>query len=115
MRDTNPAEALRGSGQTMASISSDEEHKAFMFLGTDLSKIPCFRNSYLYGILGGFTTGIGYFMCTSRTLRSTHVGFGSFVAISSVYWVLCRYNYNKTEETLNELKGIIRDKKSGVE
>lgn len=57
-----------------------------MFLGKDVSKIPCFRNSYLYGILGGFGMGLGHFMCTSRVLRSTHFGFGSFVVISSAYW-----------------------------
>lgn len=57
-----------------------------MFLGKDIKKIPCFRNSYLYGIIGGFTMGLGYFMFTSRTLRATHFGFGSFVVISSGYW-----------------------------
>uniref|UniRef100_A0A2S2PPU0 Cytochrome c oxidase assembly protein COX20, mitochondrial n=1 Tax=Schizaphis graminum TaxID=13262 RepID=A0A2S2PPU0_SCHGA len=99
----------------MASISSDEDHKPLMFLGKDVSRIPCFRNSFLYGIVGGFTMGIGYFLCTSRTLRSTHFGFGSFVTISSVYWCLCRYNYDNTEEKLNELKGIIKAKKSGAD
>lgn len=57
-----------------------------MFLGKDVKKIPCFRNSYLYGIIGGLSMGIGSFMFTSRTLKSTHIGFGSFVVISSAYW-----------------------------
>lgn len=58
----------------------------YMFFGKDVSKIPCFRNSFLYGIIGGFAMGISFFMCTSRTLKSTHFGFGSFVVISSTYW-----------------------------
>lgn len=57
-----------------------------MVLGKDVSKIPCFRNSYLYGILGGFSMGVGHFMLTSKTLKSTHVGFGSFLVISTLYW-----------------------------
>jgi len=99
----------------MASISSDEDHKAFMFLGKDVSKIPCFRDSYLYGIIGGFTMGIGYFLFTSRTSRATHVGAGSFVLITTGFWAFCRYNYSVTEKQIESLKTIIRDKNSGIE
>lgn len=57
-----------------------------MFLGKDIKTIPCFRNSNMFGIIGGFGMGIGYFLCTSQTLRATHFGFGSFIVISCAYW-----------------------------
>ncbi|XP_050442892.1 cytochrome c oxidase assembly protein COX20, mitochondrial [Adelges cooleyi] len=96
----------------MASISSDDDHKAYMFLGKDVSKIPCFRNSYLYSIVGGFVAGLGHFMFTSRTQRSMHFGVGSFCVIASSYWTFCRYNYSQTEKTMDELKKVIQEKTS---
>ncbi|VVC37429.1 FAM36A,Cox20/FAM36A [Cinara cedri] len=98
----------------MASVSSDDEHKPVMLFGRDLSKIPCFRNSYLYGIIGGFAVGIGHFMFTSKVTKSTHIGFGSFIVLSSAYWSLCRYNHSYTEKQMNELKELISTKKSGI-
>lgn len=37
----------------------DEERKHLYILGRDVSEIPCFRNSFLYGISGGFGMGLG--------------------------------------------------------
>ncbi|XP_050533571.1 cytochrome c oxidase assembly protein COX20, mitochondrial [Daktulosphaira vitifoliae] len=97
----------------MATVSNDDDHKPFMFLGKDVSKIPCFRNSYFYGILGGIASGLGCFMLTSKPKKAVNVGFGSFFVISTSYWILCRYNYSITEKRMNELKDVIIEKKSG--
>ena len=37
----------------------DEERKHLYVFGRDVSEIPCFRNSFLYGISGGFGLGLG--------------------------------------------------------
>lgn len=37
----------------------DEQRKHLFILGRDVSEIPCFRNSFLYGISGGFGMGLG--------------------------------------------------------
>lgn len=37
----------------------DEERKHFYLFGRDVSEIPCFRNSFLYGIGSGVGVGLG--------------------------------------------------------
>lgn len=37
----------------------DEERKHLNLFGRDVSEIPCFRNSFLYGIGGGVGMGLG--------------------------------------------------------
>lgn len=55
-----------------------------------MSEIPCFRNSYLYGLSGGIGIGLLTFMGTSRSMFSMHVGFSSFVVGTMSYWFWCR-------------------------
>jgi cytochrome c oxidase assembly protein subunit 20 len=37
----------------------DEERKHLNIFGRDVSEIPCFRDSFLWGIGGGVGTGLG--------------------------------------------------------
>lgn len=37
----------------------DEERKHLVIFGRDVSEIPCFRGSFLFGIGSGFGTGLG--------------------------------------------------------
>ena len=37
----------------------DEERRHLHIFGRDVSEIPCFRNSFLYGIGGGFGSALG--------------------------------------------------------
>jgi len=39
-----------------------------MIFGRDVSKIPCFKESFLYGLLGGIGCGLVTFMATSLVL-----------------------------------------------
>lgn len=59
--------------------------------GKDVSKIPCFRESFLNGILGGAVIGIGTFLKTSQPRRSCNNAMGSYVLITLFYWSYCRY------------------------
>ncbi|KAH8402577.1 hypothetical protein KR215_001717, partial [Drosophila sulfurigaster] len=64
--------------------------QSFFIFGRDVSQIPCFRNSFLYGISGGMGIGVLTFLGTSRPHLATHVGFGSFFCGTIVYWMACR-------------------------
>lgn len=54
---------------TMA-YAEDEPEEAprnkLMFFGSNLAEIPCFRNSYMYGIGSGVVAGVVYNLATSR-------------------------------------------------
>ncbi|CAD6993938.1 cytochrome c oxidase protein 20 homolog [Ceratitis capitata] len=76
--------------------------------GRDVSQIPCFRNSFLYGIGGGVALGIATFLGTSRTRLSTHVGFGTFFTGTFTYWIVCRYQWSKTRFEYQQLKEAMR-------
>lgn len=66
--------------------------QGFTLFGRDISQIPCFRNSFLYGIGGGIGIGLLTFLGTSRTTFSTHVGFGTFFCGTIAYWSWCRWD-----------------------
>lgn len=75
-----------------------------MLLGRDVSKIPCFRNTFLYGIGGGLGAGLIAFMLTSRPQLSSHVAVASFTVVSMCFWMQCRYTYSKTKFELAQVK-----------
>ncbi|XP_066943159.1 cytochrome c oxidase assembly protein COX20, mitochondrial [Macrobrachium rosenbergii] len=72
-----------------------EEVKSTSVFGRDLSKIPCFRNTFLYSISSGIGSGLAYFMLTSKTRQASHVGVGAYCVVTLGYWTYCRYNYSK--------------------
>nr|CAD7259825.1 unnamed protein product [Timema shepardi] len=69
------------------SEEEEETKRKLILFGRDVSEIPCFRNSYLYGISSGIGMGLTYFMFTSKVRMATHVGFGSFLGVTMVYWL----------------------------
>ncbi|KAK9753425.1 Cytochrome c oxidase assembly protein COX20 [Popillia japonica] len=85
-----------------------DEDKSIIIFGQDITKIPCFRNSFLYGISGGLGAGLFYFMLTSKPLMASHCGMASFTAITLVYWFQCRYNYSKTRFEMMRIQKLLR-------
>jgi len=77
--------------------SSEDSNRQLVVFGKDLGAIPCFRNSFLYGLSGGFGAGIMHFAFSSRVRNATRFGFWSYIGITSVYWVYCRYDYSVTK------------------
>lgn len=69
------------------SVSLLFQKKVTLF-GRDLSEIPCFRNSWLYGISGGIGVGLLYFLFTSKTRMASHVAVGSVCTITMSYWLV---------------------------
>nr|CAD7202231.1 unnamed protein product [Timema douglasi] len=54
------------------SEEEEETKRKLILFGRDVSEIPCFRNSYLYGISSGIGMGLTYFMFTSKVRMATH-------------------------------------------
>lgn len=86
----------------------DENRKHLYLFGRDVADIPCFRNSFLYGIGGGIGMGLGTFMFTSRPAFSTHVAYGTFFFTTLCYWLTCRYNYSSTKFKYSQMKSAMR-------
>ncbi|XP_063700286.1 cytochrome c oxidase assembly protein COX20, mitochondrial [Culicoides brevitarsis] len=92
-------------------ITDEEEDlpkRSLYIFGTDVSQIPCFRSSWLYGISGGIGIGLITFMRTSRGNFSWNVGVGSLCAITVAYWIPCRYLYSKSAIEYAKLQKGIR-------
>lgn len=80
-----------------------------MIFGKDVSKIPCFRNSFLYGILGGIGSGLVYFLFTSKVRVATNFGVASYAVITMSYWTQCRYKYSKTKFEMAQVQKLLRE------
>ena len=78
----------------MGGYAEDEEEperRGFMFFGTDVSKIPCFKHSFMYAIGSGMLTGVAYNLAFSRTPYK--LAFGVYTSVLFGYWFVCRYDY----------------------
>ncbi|XP_037955570.1 cytochrome c oxidase assembly protein COX20, mitochondrial [Teleopsis dalmanni] len=88
----------------------EEPKKELIIFGHDVAQMPCFRNSFLYGISGGIGVGLVTFLATSRTRFSTHVAFSGFVCGTLGYWFVCRYQWSKTRFEYQKLQTAMRNK-----
>ncbi|XP_055375625.1 cytochrome c oxidase assembly protein COX20, mitochondrial [Condylostylus longicornis] len=86
----------------------NDERKGLIIFGRDVQQIPCFRNSFLYGISGGIGVGILTFLGTSRAKLATHVGFSTFFCSTLIYWFTCRYNWSKQRFHYNKLQAAMK-------
>lgn len=94
------------SSTSRTDLEKEEEllRRELVVFGKDLGNVPCFRNSFLYGISGGFGTGIVTFALSSKIKTATKTGFYSYVGITLSYWIYCRYNYTMTKFKYTQLK-----------
>jgi len=88
-------------------IDDEASERKLVIFGKDLSAVPCWRNSWLYGISGGLGSGLVYFLFTSKIRAATNVGFTSIMAITGAYWCVCRYQYEKQARELEKLREYI--------
>lgn len=86
------------------SIDEGEAKPTLVFLGRDLLKIPCFRNTFLYSISSWVGVGLVTFLFTSRPQFSSHVGCGAFIAVSLGYYMQCRMNYENQKFQMSQIK-----------
>ncbi|XP_059046421.1 cytochrome c oxidase assembly protein COX20, mitochondrial [Achroia grisella] len=87
-----------------------EDKKGIVLFGRDLSQIPCFRESFLYGIATGAGVGLGAFIKTSKPMLAQHIGFGTFCMTTLVYWSFCRYQWSKQRFDAQLLQDALKDK-----
>lgn len=81
-----------------------------MIFGRDVSKIPCFRESFLNGIATGIGCGLAAFIKTSKPMLSQHIGVGMFSITTLVYWSYCRYQWSKQRFDAQLLQEALKDK-----
>lgn len=93
---------------TMPEEIDDTQKKSPIIFGRDITTIPCFRSSFLYGIGSGLAGGLTYFLFTSNTRWATHVGFTSFVIVTMSYWVHCRWQWSKQKFTHSQLQAVMK-------
>jgi len=74
----------------------ETQRRGWMFRGTDLSKVPCFRDSFMYSIGSGMVVGIAYNLLTSK--RPYNLAFGTYTVVLFGYWGVCRYNHRMNED-----------------
>ncbi|KAK7864434.1 hypothetical protein R5R35_000471 [Gryllus longicercus] len=86
------------------SAEEDKNEGSLIVAGRDLSRIPCFRKTFLTSISSGIGAGLLYFLFTSRVQMATHVGFGSFFTISLGYWFYCRYEWSKKKFAVDQIR-----------
>ncbi|KAF2886812.1 hypothetical protein ILUMI_19361 [Ignelater luminosus] len=90
-------------------MTGPSSEKGIVIFGRDITKIPCFRNSFLYGICGGITCGLARFMFTSRVKSATDFAVASFAVITMGYWFQCRYEYSKTKFEMDKMKYLLQN------
>lgn len=64
----------------------------FGFL-VELHRVPCFRESVLYGGGGGALLGALHWQRTRNGERATDVAVKASLLFASAYWLMCRRNY----------------------
>lgn len=87
--------------------AQEEKDKSIKIFGKSIREVPCFRDSFMTGILGGLGVGLLHFMFTSKPLKSSHVGMGSYVGITVCYWVYCRVNYARKQQEMERFKSLV--------
>ena len=93
----------------MGGYAEDEEEpqrRGFMFNGTDVSKVPCFKHSFMYGIGAGMGVGVIYNLALSR--NPYKIAFGTYAAVLFGYYGVCRYNYRIREAELKKMRHLMK-------
>lgn len=84
--------------------------QSVIIFGRDVSKIPCFRNSFLYGTLSGLGSGLVFFLFTSRVKASTDFSVATFAVVTMSYWFTCRYNYSKAKFEMMQAQEYLKQR-----
>lgn len=84
--------------------------QGLVIFGRDVSKIPCFRESFLYGTASGVGVGLAAFIKTSKPMLSQHIGFGTFTISTMIIWSYCRWQWSKQRFDAQLLQEALKDK-----
>ena len=89
--------------------AQEKKKSSVKLFGKSISDIPCFRESFLYGIVGGLGVGLTSFLFTSRVGRSVDYVVYSYGAITAVTWCYCRYEKSHRHLELQRFKREMRN------
>lgn len=87
----------------------EPKKRSINLFGRDLTKIPCFKQSFFNGIASGVGIGLLVFMFTSRVPLACHSMMGSFGAITISYFSYCRYNFGKEQFMISQMQGLMQE------
>ncbi|KAF7385782.1 hypothetical protein V1477_001616 [Vespula maculifrons] len=81
-------------------------HISMIFLTTE---IPCFRNSFLYGISSGIGGGLLAFLFTSRPKLAMHCAMTTYFNVTIAYWFYCRYTRDRDHFNAIRMQDIFQN------
>ncbi|KAK0180633.1 hypothetical protein PV327_002996 [Microctonus hyperodae] len=90
-----------------------DDSKSLIIFGRDVSKIPCFKYSWIYGITSGIGAGLLTFMFTSRPQLASHTMVGTICTVTLTYFGFCRYKSVKDAATTAQIKTLMQEAFSG--
>ncbi|KAL2731430.1 hypothetical protein V1478_004975 [Vespula squamosa] len=79
---------------------------SMIFLTTE---IPCFRNSFLYGISSGIGGGLLAFLFTSRPKLAMHCAMATYFNVTIGYWFYCRYTRDRDHFNAIRMQDIFQN------
>lgn len=88
-------------------MEEEDDRKSLIIFGRDVTKIPCFRKSFLFGITSGVVGGLATFMFTSKPTVSSHMSVATFVGATWTYWMYCRLTWSKEKLEAAKLQLLI--------
>ncbi|XP_046849553.1 cytochrome c oxidase assembly protein COX20, mitochondrial-like [Xenia sp. Carnegie-2017] len=68
----------------------------------DIQKIPCARESLIFGISTGLFIGSAVFVKTRIIRKSCDYAVGSFAVLSLASWELCSYQRYRNQQKIKE-------------
>ena len=71
-------------------MADKDESGLLATVKSQIAKSPCYRDSMISGITGGFFVGFGTFILTSVYKKAMNFGFGTFVVLSNLQFVACK-------------------------
>eukprot|EP01132_Coremiostelium_polycephalum_P002813 gene2813-3498_t len=80
-------------GQTQATLWE-------RFKSIDPSKVPCLKNSLLFGIGAGVGVTFISTIFSKKPIKAADLGVLTFVVVSGVSWPICNYNRNIQEQKI---------------
>eukprot|EP00088_Acartia_fossae_P059808 TRINITY_DN713_c0_g1_i1.p1 TRINITY_DN713_c0_g1~~TRINITY_DN713_c0_g1_i1.p1 ORF type:complete len:103 (-),score=7.20 TRINITY_DN713_c0_g1_i1:177-485(-) len=86
----------------------ENEKKGIYFRGSDLTKVPCLRESLMYSIGSGLVAGLAYNLATSRL--PYRMAFGTYTVVLFGYFGFCRYQYRKREHNMRVFKTALNQR-----
>ncbi|KAJ8668184.1 hypothetical protein QAD02_009847 [Eretmocerus hayati] len=87
-------------------VPEEEEKKGLVIFGRDITKIPCYRSSFLYGSSSYVGVGLITFLLTSKPGFSSHCGFGAFMLVTFGYYNWCIYKFAQQKFEYGQLQKV---------